>query len=178
MTMKIRTHFTERFINMNQEVYIYDLDGTIIDSSHRVGINEDGSINLDLWRANATAENVAKDKLIMHTYQHLVDTYKAGHYVILCTARELNQPDLEYIANNNIYYDRIISRPHGNEMKDFALKKMQLSYLFQMPSIRKMRKWFFDDNKKNLLAIRELGRAFNSQVVTIDAVLFNQQKVK
>ena len=44
-------------------LFIFDLDGTVIDSSHRALANADGSITLDFWRENSTAEMIAKDKL-------------------------------------------------------------------------------------------------------------------
>ena len=33
--MKLKTRFVERFFNVEPKIRIYDLDGTIIDSSHR-----------------------------------------------------------------------------------------------------------------------------------------------
>ena len=77
--------------------------------------------------------------------------------VILCTARELGKWDYEYINMHNIYYDRIISRPKGNQTKDHILKKNQCRYLFTLPQYRDIEKWFFDDNWSNLEALAELG---------------------
>ena len=77
--------------------------------------------------------------------------------VILCTARELGKWDYEFIHFYNIYYDRIISRPKGNNTKDHVLKKAQCRYLFNLPCYRESEKWFFDDNESNLEALADLG---------------------
>ena len=54
--MKLATRFCERFYNLSPRVVIYDLDGTIIDSSHRIKLNEDGSLDLNHWKANCTKD--------------------------------------------------------------------------------------------------------------------------
>jgi hypothetical protein len=77
--------------------------------------------------------------------------------VILCTARELSKWDYEFIYFHNIYFDKIISRPKGNQTKDHILKKAQCSYLFNLPCYRESEKWFFDDNEANLMALADLG---------------------
>ena len=45
-----KTKQCERFYNLNPRIYIFDLDGTIIDSSHRAEHDEQGFINLPLWK--------------------------------------------------------------------------------------------------------------------------------
>ena len=77
--------------------------------------------------------------------------------VILCTARELGKWDYEFIYFHNIYFDKIISRPKGNQTQDHILKKAQCSYLFNLPCYRESEKIFYDDNWSNLEALAELG---------------------
>jgi len=151
-----KTKQCERFYNLNPRIYIFDLDGTIIDSSHRAIHDEQGQIDLNNWKEKSTKDFIFQDSLLP-LYAKLQQVYKNGDMVILCTARELGKWDLEYIHSHNIYYDRIISRPIGNMTKDHILKKAQCSYLFNLPCYRDMEKWFFDDNKANLQALADLG---------------------
>ena len=45
--------------------YIFDLDHTVIDSSHRQATRPDGSLDLEHWKANSTRQ------LIAVSYTHL-----------------------------------------------------------------------------------------------------------
>ena len=44
--------------------FIFDLDHTLIDSSHRQLTREDGSLDLTAWRENCTAEKISRDSLL------------------------------------------------------------------------------------------------------------------
>ena len=50
--MKFKTNFINRFFNINPKICIYDLDGTIINSSHRSKFDEN-DILLCLGEAEA-----------------------------------------------------------------------------------------------------------------------------
>ena len=52
----------------NSEIFIFDFDGTIIDSSHRALSHEDGSINLDHWVENCTKEKIFQDQWLCTIY--------------------------------------------------------------------------------------------------------------
>jgi hydroxymethylpyrimidine pyrophosphatase-like HAD family hydrolase len=152
----LKTKQCERFYNIEPKIYIFDLDGTIIDSSHRATHDEEGNIDLKGWKEKSTKDYIFQDSLLP-LYAKLQEVYKNGDMVILCTARELGKWDYEYINMHNIYYDRIISRPKGNQTKDHILKKNQCRYLFTLPQYRDIEKWFFDDNWSNLEALADLG---------------------
>lgn len=151
-----KTKQCERFYNLNPRIYIFDLDGTIIDSSHRAEHDSQGFINLELWKEKSTKDYIFQDSLLP-LYAKLQQVYKNGDMVILCTARELNKWDWEYIHFHNIYYDRVISRPVGVTTQDDELKKTQCQYLFNLPCYKESEKWFFDDNWSNLYALADLG---------------------
>ena len=153
----LKTKQCERFYNLSPTICIYDLDGTIIDSSHRATHDEQGNIDLANWKANSTRDLINQDGL-MDLYPQLQKDYKNGNMVILCTARELGKWDLEFIHFYNIYYDRIISRPVGNREKDYKLKKNQLRYLFTLPQYKDKEKIFYDDNSDNLWYVGTLGK--------------------
>ena len=154
--MKFKTNFINRFFNINPKICIYDLDGTIINSSHRSKFDENDILDLEHWKANNTKENIFKDDLLP-LYWQLVSDYKQGNYVVLCTAREMGKWDYEYLHQMGIYYDKIISRPKGNTTVDHILKKSQLRYFWNLKPFQKIHKTFYDDNENNLSAINELG---------------------
>ena len=162
--MKLKTKFCDRFFNLSPRIVIYDLDGTIIDSSHRIRLQENGSLDLEHWKQNSTKENIFKDDLLP-LYWQLVSDYKQGNYIVLCTARELGKWDYEYLHSMGIYYDKIISRPKGNTTVDHVLKKSQLRYFWNLKPFRNIRKSFYDDNENNLNAINQLGmgNCFNAE---------------
>ena len=153
----LKTKFVNRFYNVEPRICIYDLDGTVIDSSHRATHDQEGNIDLANWIANSTKELIFNDSL-MPLYTQLVNDYKNGDMVILCTARLLGKYDLEYIHSMGIYYDRIISRPTGNQTNDGILKNSQLRYLFNLPQYKNREKVFYDDNQNNLNLVGKLGK--------------------
>ena len=151
-----------RNYNPNPIIAIYDLDNTIIDSEHRQLSNADGSINLEEWFKNCTKEKIKKDTLLP-LYNKLVEQYKEGNTIILCTARNMGKYDYEYLYENNIWHDKIISRPNDCTTKDYILKAQQLKYLFNLKQYTKIQKEFYDDNTDNLKALSDLGaRVFNA----------------
>jgi cupin superfamily acireductone dioxygenase involved in methionine salvage len=75
----------ERFYNLSPTIYIYDGDGTIVDSSHRRLSNSDGSINLEAWEENSTKDLIEKDDIMPLAIQ-MNQHYKNGDMVIICTA--------------------------------------------------------------------------------------------
>ena len=92
--MITKTNFCERFYNLSPKICIYDLDGTIIDSSHRATHDINGNIDLSDWKAKSTKDLIFQDNLLP-LYWQLVDDYKNGNIIVICTARELGEWDLE-----------------------------------------------------------------------------------
>ena len=154
--MKQKTEFCPRLWNMNPKIMIYDLDGTIIDSSHRARHDENGNLDLEHWKANNTKENIFKDDLLP-MYKQLEMDYKQGHIIILCTARELGKWDWEYIHSMGIYYDYVKSRKIGETTVDWKLKKRLLNPFFNLKPFKHLEKFFYDDNQLNLGAIQDMG---------------------
>lgn len=76
--------------------YIFDLDHTVIDSSHRQLTRADGTLDLDNWIANCTAEKINQDKLLPLA-RLMRSAYSNGHHVVICTARVLSVHDHCYL---------------------------------------------------------------------------------
>ncbi len=136
-------------------LYIYDLDGTVIDSSHRRKFDENGNLRLSYWRSHNTRKDIFGDSLLplaKHMKKKMLD-----NIVIICTAREISQNDLDFLEVNGIRYDHIISRPKGVNLADHVLKYHQLKkFLRDNPYLLDRRKIMYDDSIENLKEISKL----------------------
>ena len=136
-------------------LYIYDLDGTVIDSSHRRKFDTDGNLRLSYWRSHNTRKDVFGDSLLplaKHMTKKMVDNIG-----IICTAREISQNDLDFLEDHGIRYDHIISRPFGMNTEDHILKYLQLKkFLRDNPHLQDRRKIMYDDSIENLQEISKL----------------------
>ena len=100
-------------------IKIFDLDGTVIDSTHRQTYREDGTLSISNWRENNTPELIAQDKLLPLAKQ-MRTAYNRGDYVIICTAREIGAADYDFLRLHDLKFNAIVSRT--NDLPDFAMK--------------------------------------------------------
>jgi len=101
--------------------YIFDLDGTVVDSSQRVG---DGS--LDDWFANNTPDNIALDGLLPLA-QLLQQRNQKGDPTMVCTSRQMTDADYQFLKDKNINPVFILSRKLGDNTPCGAMKLDLLS---------------------------------------------------
>jgi hypothetical protein len=142
---------------LQRNIFIFDIDQTIVNSEHRQGET------LDDWFRLNTAENCMKDTPILPLANYVRDLCESGFQVLICTSRTLQSWDLDYLANRLHVPEKvkIISRPNKGH-KDYkmsanTLKKKQLSYLQNFKHFRKCRKFLIDDKEANLRSFEELG---------------------
>ena len=143
---------------MIKNISIFDLDGTIIDSSHRQATLPDGTLNLSAWKENATPEKIFDDKVLPLATQ-VRRRQKAGDYVMVCTARQMSDADFEFLQNVGICPDKIISRPDGNNTPDGELKAKQLNSFLSLKQFAKANKVMFDDAASVRSTLRKIGIA-------------------
>ncbi len=146
-------------------LFIFDLDGTIIDSSHRQLAKPDGSINLKHWRENNTPEKIAGDALLPLAYDWQ-GINRAYHTIVVMTARVMGNDDLKFLERNNLKYDWLYSRMEGDTTTDDILKRRMIFDLAwdlgKSIAWVKANAYFFDDNKKVRDIMAENGiRAFD-----------------
>ena len=99
------------------KVSIYDMDGTIVDSTHRYRtiIDENGErIDLDFWRQNEY--KAFDDSLLPLAEQYKADLNNENCYVIIATARILRDADNEFIKQILGEPDYIISRSENSNI--------------------------------------------------------------
>ena len=156
-------------------IKIFDLDGTVIDSSHRTRFLADGSLDLDYWQANATPRNIAADTLLPLAKQ-MQSAYARGNcLVMVCTARVMSASDYLFLDMNGLQYHAITSRPEGETMPDFALKLYALHGLcsehgWSWARFRKMAV-MYDDNLSVINSLTSEGiQVYNSTILNRELV--------
>ena len=144
------------------KTFIFDLDHTVIDSSHRQITLADGSLDLDNWIANCTQEKIMADKLLPLA-QHWRRLQAAGNEIVVCTARVMGVWDHVFLADHGLTADAILSRPLGCVDADADLKENLLREYAQKTG----RSWsrfsrnaaMYDDNMGVLNRLSSLGIA-------------------
>ena len=147
---------------------IFDLDGTIIDSSHRYqSIN--GRIDLDFWRENSTPEMISKDILLPHIAEYNSAVACPDTTVIIATARSMIKGDanFDYIKNVMGEPDHIIHREgeddhrKGDLLKTSGIMKA-LNNIDNFDSIH-----IFEDNFDQLQKMTEFFDQHIDQVIPV-----------
>ena len=146
---------------MIKQISIFDLDGTTIDSSHRQATLPNGNLDLKHWFENSTPSKIFADKVLPLSLQ-IRRRQKKGDYVVVHTARNMTYADYEFLMENGICPDKIISRPKGNMIADGVLKRKQLSSFFNLKPFKNANKVMFDDNLEVKKEVSKIGvQVFN-----------------
>ena len=146
---------------MIKQISIFDLDGTTIDSSHRQVTLPNGNLDIANWLENSTPSKIFADKVLPLSLQ-IRRRQKKGDYGVVHTARNMSYADYEFLMENGICPNKIISRPIGNNTADGVLKRKQLSSLFNLKPFKQARKVMFDDNLEVKKEVSKIGvQVFN-----------------
>ena len=102
--------------------FIFDLDHTVVDSSHRQATRPDGSLDLDHWREHSTAKLIERDTLLPLAHEWRKIQKRQGAKIIVCTARVMGPADYFYFGSRGLFAETIISRHEGDRTADDLLK--------------------------------------------------------
>jgi phosphoglycolate phosphatase-like HAD superfamily hydrolase len=138
------------------KITIFDLDHTVIDSSHRQLTREDGSLDLEHWIENCTHQKVMADSLLPLANE-MRARYAKGEKIIICTARVMSRADYLFLRVNNLPFDYCLSRPKGCRTTDAELKHSQLTRLFARVGVKARNVEMFDDNEGVLAVMSQAG---------------------
>ena len=154
-------------------IYIFDLDHTVVDSSHRQATRPDGSLDLDHWKANSTPKLIERDTLLplAHEWRKL---HKRGHTIVVCTARVMGPADYFYLGSRGLFTHKIISRADGDRTPDDLLKLRGLKQYARSEGISWARLCktakMFDDNKNVLSTLAANGLSCYDAISTNEAL--------
>ena len=149
-------------------VAIYDMDGTIVDSSHRYRtiVDDTGEkIDLEFWRENQY--NAMNDSLLPMAEQYRADLFDENCYVIIATARVMNAPDWQFVKEILGEPDYFISRNEGDSQSGKTLKINGLAKFFNLTNFKNADFVFYEDNIDYLKAVCD---RFNIRGVYIPSV--------
>jgi hypothetical protein len=135
-------------------VAIYDMDGTIVDSTHRYRtiVSDTGErIDLAHWRENEY--RAMDDSLLPLAAQYHRDLMDENTFVIIATARVMNEPDWTFVNEVLGMPDHFISRKEGDTQSGGTLKIAGLAKFFNLTTFRDAEFVFYEDNVQYLKAV-------------------------
>ena len=154
-----------------KRVVVFDLDETIINSKHRTPNRPDGTLDLDRYFALKNRESIFRDTLLP-----LADTFKAlnrkENYVVICTARAMNQDDYDFLVAHGLDAHAIMCRPldgSENHIRDAQLKARKIQRLRNLRQFAGKPVYMWDDAAPVIRAMRAIG------VACMNAVKVNQR---
>lgn len=134
-----------------KKVSIYDMDGTIVCSMHRYKIDSTGKIDLQYWRDN---QHLAMDdKLLPLAKQYQKELLDPEIYVIIATARVMNEPDYHFVNIVLGKPDFLISRKEGDSISGGKLKINGLTKFFNLKNFANAEFTFYEDNATYLKTV-------------------------
>jgi phosphoglycolate phosphatase-like HAD superfamily hydrolase len=146
---------------MLKQIKVYDMDGTIVDSSHRYRtVTVDGveKIDLQYWRENSTPEKIMADGFLPLYSEYCDDLADPHTYVIIATARVMTAADWRFVNEKLGAPDYFIYRKDNDTRRGADMKKAGLKKLFSLRQFAKVaRRVFFEDNKDYLAIAPDLG---------------------
>ena len=157
------------------QTYIFDLDHTVIDSTHRQLTKPDGTLDLAHWIENNTPEKIAADSLLPLADFWKAHQMSAQNEIVVCTARVFGAADAQFLDDHGLYADAILSRPMGDNSPDWMLKERLLREYARTTG----RSWvrfcrtaeMFDDNKAVLKMVDYHG------ITAYNAISLNKEMV-
>lgn len=132
-----------------KRVAIYDMDGTIVDSTHRYRTMPCGTrIDLEFWRENSF--KAMDDSLLPLAAQYQADLQDPETYVIIATARIMGDADYRFVKEILGEPDYLISRKDGDSISGGLLKIRGLQKFFNLRNFADAEFVFYEDNVKYL----------------------------
>lgn len=139
----------------DMKIAIYDMDGTIVDSSHRYRTvtGADGITRIDLqhWRDNEY--RAMQDGLLPLASQYMADIADKATFTIIATARVMHAPDWQFVNEILGKPDYFISRADGDIRSGAILKIKGLQKFFNLKQFRVADAVFYEDNVAYLKAV-------------------------
>jgi hypothetical protein len=141
---------------MIKEIHIYDLDGTLVDSSHRYRTMFNGkkfTIDFPHWLENIP--QYVKDTLLPLAEEYQANIADPECYVIICTSRVITPAELDWISDNLGDPDFLFTRKAGDFTSGTIIKTRQLSRFLNLKQFSKAVRFFYEDNVQYLYPVAD-----------------------
>jgi hypothetical protein len=139
-----------------RSVIIFDLDATVIDSSHRTPNKPDGTLDLAKYLKLKNHDAIMADTLLPLS-RVMREVYEKGHYVIICTSRGMEASDFHFLDVNDLPYHKCLHRAIGQMTPDGELKRRKLNSYLSLKQFRNRPVYMFDDAKPVIAEVRRMG---------------------
>lgn len=140
---------------MTRRMSIWDMDGTIVDSTHRyrtvIGADGVERIDLQFWRDNEP--KAMGDSLLPLHGVYAADLADPDCFVIVATARVMNAPDWQFVREVLGEPDAFISRADGDCRSGGKLKVNGLQKFFNLKQFQGIDCVFYEDNVQYLKTV-------------------------
>lgn len=117
-----------------KEIHVFDLDGTLVDSSHRyktlIDSNGGEKIDLDYWRKNSDKVFLDEPLPLVEKFKELLK--KPETLVVIATARVWCELSQKFLEHHNLMPHALIARMSehdnrkGTDLKIEGLKKINV----------------------------------------------------
>ena len=137
---------------MTDRWWIFDLDGTLADGSHRVHYIQSAPKQWDRFN-----QECVHDTVIMPTACIAAALWRDGDHVAIITGRteDVHEQTKDWLRKHFIYYNSLLMRPTGDSRPDTTVKLelyQEVMKMFDGPPLG-----VFEDRARMVQAWRELG---------------------
>ena len=150
---------------------VFDLDMTVIDTSHRIRFLADGSQDIDDWVRKCTPEYIMQDRLLPLA-NYWKNQQSIGKKIAVITSRIMTAADYRYLDDNNLSYYFLLSRLENDRRPCHEYKRAQFRRLHIVTGIPYPYMRYFEDNEACLDMARKLG------VNCFDAKVYNKLRIE
>lgn len=95
-----------------QQIHIFDLDGTVVNSELRVKpcLKPNGDLDLDMYKREACTHEKIQTDTLLPLAKYMQSLMQQGAKVIVCTARHMSKSDYVFLRKNKLRPALILSR--------------------------------------------------------------------
>ena len=151
-----------------KELHIFDLDMTLIDSSHRTQWINESEVDLNHWRKHETREHIFKDTLLPMVNLFHFHRKSKNAIVGFCTMRGMLDCEYEFLELHSLHYDFLIHRK-GEDTCIAEYKEREIKALMSKHNIPEWRTTFYEDNPLAIERMRNIG------ITVVDANVWNKE---
>lgn len=136
---------------MLERIHIYDVDGVLLDSTHRFRTLPCGIVDLAHWTDNR--HFACNDTYLPLARQFIEDCLAPEVYTIVCTARQMHLE--EWLAWERLFPmpDQFLSRAKGDSRGSIAMKTAKLRKVLSLRQFSGLPRVYWEDTKDILDAV-------------------------